>query len=152
MAETKRDVLRDVELQGTGYRLTVWELAGSPHMSTGQERLAYEFRNRAGEVLFAGDDFGCSPQDAIDSDDMLRGLLGFLTLRPGATDDDYFADYTDAQRAFAEGDAEELSMWALDNQEELESGPFPFVDWHAADDDDEELYFEGVNEPSTDAM
>jgi hypothetical protein len=45
------------------------------------------------------------------------GLLVFLTLRPGDTDDDYFAGYTADQRKFiASEDIDELQSWA----EELE--------------------------------
>ena len=86
--------------------------------------LAYEFRTPSGEVLFEGADYGCAPGHAIDSDDALRGLLGFLTLKPGDTDADYFTDYTEAQRAFAEGDAEELQMWSLEPGEGRNAWPF----------------------------
>jgi hypothetical protein len=74
-------------------------------------------------VIFEGEDFSCSPMIAIDSDDSLRSLLGFLTLKPGDTDRDYFDDYTPEQLAFAENEAESLSIWAL----ECECPQF--VDW-----------------------
>lgn len=32
----------------------------------------------------------CAPGTPIDSDECLRNILGFLTLRPGNTDPDYF--------------------------------------------------------------
>jgi hypothetical protein len=60
-------------------------------------------------ILFSGSDFGCSPMHAIDSDDTIAGLMGFLTLRPGDTDDEYFDNYTDAQRDYADHYAETLS-------------------------------------------
>lgn len=62
------------------------------------------------QPIFDGDDFGCSPCHAIDSDDMVRSLMGFLTLRPGDTDADYFAAYTPEQIAFCDHHAEALAM------------------------------------------
>ena len=110
------DVLRDVTLDGPegAFRLTTWERADGRCAPTGQELLAYELRGPDDAALFEGADFGASPCHAIDADETLRGLLGFLTLRPGDTDADYFARYTEAQLAFARGDAESLSMYADD--------------------------------------
>jgi general stress protein YciG len=109
------DVLRDVWIDGpAGHRLTVWSRADGRCAATGQELLAYELRAPSGKVLFAGSDFGASPCHAVDADETLRGLLGFLTLRPGDTDADYFEAYTPEQLAFARGDAESLSMYADD--------------------------------------
>jgi hypothetical protein len=58
--------------------------------------------------IFEGEDFSCSPMDAIDSDASVRALMGFLTLRPGDTDEEYFERYTPEQLAFAETHAESL--------------------------------------------
>jgi hypothetical protein len=44
----------------------------------------------------------------IDSDDAVKSVMGWLTLRPGDTDSDYFADYTAEQMAFCEQHAETL--------------------------------------------
>jgi len=57
---------------------------------------------------------------AIDSDASIGALLGFLTLRPGDTDAEYFENYTDRQREFCDTDAEALSIYAyqLENEEE----------------------------------
>lgn len=46
-------------------------------------------------LLFEGEDFA-TPR-AIDSDVCVCALMGFLTLRPGDTDAEYFATYTAAQ-------------------------------------------------------
>jgi len=98
-----------------GYTLVLWDDAPCcEYMS--QHRLRYLMADREGRVLFEGADFGCSPMHAIDSDECLRALLGFLTLKPGDTDDEYFSNYTKDQMAFAEGDAEELSLWAIDEE------------------------------------
>lgn len=78
----------------------------------GQSKLAYSFRPIDGEVLFEGDDFAGSPLHADDSDETLRSLVGFLTLRPGDTDREYFADYTPEQLALCRSGAEYLSLWA----------------------------------------
>jgi hypothetical protein len=60
-------------------------------------------------VVFEGADFGNSPMHAIDSDATVVGLMSFLTLRPGDTDAEYFANYTERQRDFASEHAESLS-------------------------------------------
>jgi hypothetical protein len=99
--------------------LITWET--HKRAATGQHLLGYSFTEEGREEpLFSGEDFGCSPMVAIDSDDALRCLLGFLTLRPGDTDDEYFSEYTQDQMAFAKGPAEELQMWALDDEPEGE--------------------------------
>lgn len=98
-----------------GYTLETWEIGR--HMRTGKELLAYRMCKPDGTVLFEGDDFGCSPMDAIDSDAALIALLGFLTLKPGDTDDEYFENYTPEQMEFAEGDAEELQLWGMEPQD-----------------------------------
>jgi hypothetical protein len=61
-------------------------------------------------VLFEGTDFAGSPMHADDSDDTIRSLMTFLTLKPGDTDADYFEGYTDAQRDYCSAHAEALSM------------------------------------------
>ena len=60
-------------------------------------------------TLFDGVDFCCSPLSAIDSDDTVAAVMGFLTLRPGDTDEEYFDDYTDTQRQYCEEHAESLA-------------------------------------------
>ena len=66
-------------------------------------------------LVFSGDDLGCSPLHAIDSDDSIFALLGFLTLKPGDTDQEYFDDYTDCQLDWCKsGRCEELSLMVYD--------------------------------------
>ncbi len=82
-----------------------------------QYRLAYKF-TKGRKVLFEGEDYGCSPGIAIDSQGALIGLLAFLTLKPGDTDREYFEDYTDEQLAFANsGDAQEIAMDVIEYEE-----------------------------------
>lgn len=93
--------LRHVRLE-TGHTLRTWDTGAS--RGTGmmaRTRIGYELRSPAGAVLFCGDDFAAGAAIAIDSDDALRGLCGFLFLRPGDTDREYFDGYTLEQLAFA---------------------------------------------------
>ncbi len=107
------ETLRHVRLDG--YTLQTWDTQRSDRM--GKTILRYEFKAPDGTVLFEGSDFACSPMICVDSDDCLRSLLGFLTLKPGDTDRDYFDNYTPAQMAFAEGPAESLSLWSMDDDD-----------------------------------
>lgn len=50
---------------------------------------------------------------AIDSEAMWESIWGFVTLRPGDTDSEYFSDYTPAMMAFAEGPAEAVAWEAV---------------------------------------
>jgi hypothetical protein len=120
-----KDVLRHVALDDTGYTLVVWDTHRQDQM--GKSILGYAFYEPGeDEPLFEGEDFGASPMDAIDSDETLRGLLGFLTLRPGDTDREYFESYTPRQMEFAESEAEELQMFGMEADSEYE--PPPLVD------------------------
>jgi len=65
-------------------------------------------------VLFEGEDFRSSPLHAVDSDETVEAILGFLTLRPGDTDSEYFVNYTDVQREFCSAHAEYLNVASLD--------------------------------------
>jgi hypothetical protein len=110
------DLLRAVDVEG--YQLRMWATTRTDWR--GQTRIRYEFKTPAGDVLFAGADFCGSPMRADDADETLRSLLGFLTLRPGDTDREYFDEYTPEQLAFANGPAEALQLWAMD---EIEDAP-----------------------------
>lgn len=98
----------------TSPRYHLWTYDTGDTMGTGQHRIAYVLkayhRNHKGklwrETLFAGEDFGTP--GVIDSDDCVAGIMGFLTLQPGDTDKEYFADYSERQKNFARGDAEYL--------------------------------------------
>jgi hypothetical protein len=50
-------------------------------------------------LLFDGSDFS-TPLNPSD-DRVIKDLLGFLTLKPGDTDDEYFSSYTEAQMEWA---------------------------------------------------
>jgi hypothetical protein len=110
------DHLRTIRLSADdGYRYTLTMRATSQVDSRGQTRIAYTLKCKAPEsgrkpytVLFEGDDYSGSPMHADDSDATVAGLLGFLSLKPGDTDPDYFDGYTTAQRLWAESHAEYL--------------------------------------------
>ena len=113
------NILRHVRLE-TGHTLRTFDTGRT---CGGKTMLRYTFADPSGALLFDGEDFGCSPLHAIDADATLRGLLGFLTLRPGDTDRDYFAHYSIAQWEFAESSAcDELQFFYS------EEGPGEFVD------------------------
>lgn len=80
--------------------------------------IGYELRIRENGnksiIMFKGEDFGCSPLHAIDSDATVKSLMTFLTLRPGDTDRDYFKNYTPGQLAYCSRHAESLSLCVLD--------------------------------------
>jgi hypothetical protein len=115
--------LRHVRLDG-GFTLRTWDTGQAT--GTGmmvRTRIGYELRGPCGAVLFQGTDFGPSPCHADDSDETLRALLGFLFLRPGDTDRDYFAGYSEAQLAFARSSECESLAWLYS-----EEGPGVFAE------------------------
>lgn len=99
--------------------------------SRGSERMGYRVRClrsrdtsfkgdrvfQPGQVIFQGEDFHGSPLHASDSDRTLGSLVGFLSLRPGDTDAEYFESYTDLQLAFADCFGEELSLISSELEE-----------------------------------
>src|SRR5262245_12842143 len=87
----------------------------------GQTRLAYAFLDN-GKVIFEGEDFAGSPLNADDSDVTVAALLGFLSLRPGDTDREYFHRYTPEQLDWAQQNGEELSLLAHELEERARCG------------------------------
>ncbi len=92
-----------------GCTLRLWDL--NTRDSLGKNKLGYELK--AGRmVIFAGEDFACSPMHAIDSLECVASILTFLTLKPGDTDREYFANYTESQMDWCtSSQAENLAMW-----------------------------------------
>lgn len=107
-----KELIRHVRLRyHPEYELKVWDTGRCDWR--GQTVLGYEFSDHQG-TIFAGEDFSGSPMNADDSDETLICLLGFLTLRPGDTDAEYFANYSDVQHHFAAYHAEELSIYGCE--------------------------------------
>lgn len=112
----KREVLK--RYRRNGFTLSMYET--DKRKSTGQEVLAYRLLDR-GKLVFEGSDFGCSPMHAIDSLDAVCALLGFLSLKPGDTDSEYFERYTPAEMEWCQSArCEELAMIQFELQERLE--------------------------------
>ena len=120
-----RDKIRTVHFRpyrkgmGPSFTLTVFDTGQT--IMQGKARLAYTLamsENRHRTIIFEGDDFGCSPMHAIDSDAAVSGLMGFLTLRPGDTDAEYFEHYTEAQRRYCDQYAETLACEVMTRFEE----------------------------------
>jgi hypothetical protein len=84
-----------------------YELMVQSKIASGSNKGYGAFGNKC-KVIFEGEDF--ATPGAVDSDDAIRGLMGFLTLKPGDTDKDYFKNYTPTQRRFADQYAEDLQM------------------------------------------
>lgn len=106
-----KDILREIDFDcGPGFHLITWDTHRRPTAprSICETYIGYELRT-GDEVLFTGEDFLCSPLHAIDSDKSMACLMGFLTLRPGDTDEEYFKDYTQAQLDYCQEYAEALS-------------------------------------------
>lgn len=118
---TTREVLRVIRFSpyrkghGPVFRLKTWDtgrtIGGKNCVGY---RLSMGMPNIVGNppvwtVLFEGEDFGCSPLHAIDSDACVAGIMGFLTLRPGDTDREYFDSYTPEQLEYCQQHAEALA-------------------------------------------
>lgn len=103
--------LRDLNIDK--YRLFLYDTYKQDRL--GKSILGYFFYDPKGFLLFSGEDFGCSPLHSIDSDEAVRSLLSFLTLRPGDTDADYFENYTENQLDFAQSiDCETMQFYTTD--------------------------------------
>lgn len=126
----EEDLLRYVYLD-LGYRLATWDT----HMQRGNHHyIGYRLINKNGVVIFQGTDFGVPFSMSIDGDDTLRQLMGFLTLRPGDTDDEYFENYSPVQQEFAEKDAEEMNHWGMPEDQFDDDYPAPkFKDLYPSD-------------------
>lgn len=120
MPLTRANRLRTVRLTpyrkglGPTFTLVTWDSGRRDHRGT--TTIGYELRQRDDKttsILFSGEDFNASPMYADDSDKALAALLGFLTLRPGDTDRDYFDAYTPAQLEYCDQHAEALSCEAV---------------------------------------
>lgn len=116
------DTLRSVRLEpyaagrGPVFYLVTWDTGRAD--GRGQTIIGYRLQSRRSRLaprpvtLFEGEDFAGSPLHADDSDATLAALLSFLTLRPGDTDAEFFANYTAEQLAFCAEHAEALGYEA----------------------------------------
>lgn len=74
-----------------------------------------ELRTRDG-VIFPRESswVGIPGYQTIDGRHAKESVVALFCLKPGDTDDDFFADYTEAQLDFVNRYAEELFLWKLD--------------------------------------
>jgi len=99
--------------EGANFTLSLYATDGRDWR--GQSRLGYRLHIRENgqtRCLFEGGNFFPSPLHADDSDAALLGLLEFLTLRPGDTDEEYFDAYTAEQLEYCSLHAEFLNYAA----------------------------------------
>ncbi len=90
--------------------------------------IQYEL-TRDGKVLFSGNDIGCSPLHAIDSDITMLTLMSFLCVVRGGVDSEYFDSYNDEQMVFMEGEANDLMQVAAESfQEAARHLGYDFID------------------------
>lgn len=80
--------------------------------------MAYKaFRN--GELLFEGNDYKPAPSHNCDSLEAIVDLLGFLTVKEGDTDPDYFKNYTPAQIEWTKtSDCEDVLLLVADFEDD----------------------------------
>ena len=87
------------------FSLELYEVPGQ------SERMGYTLRQHdrgKTTVIFDGRDFRPSPLHAWDSAETIAAIMGFLTLRSGDTDREYFDNYTAEQIEFRDSHAEAL--------------------------------------------
>jgi hypothetical protein len=95
--------------QYVGYKLTMREHYNSTCSAKSGVRHLAKWYAHPEVVLFEGEDFRCSPLHGQDSDEAVKSLMNFLTCRPGDTDAEYFAKYTELQLDYCSQHAEVLS-------------------------------------------
>jgi hypothetical protein len=105
------DLLRDVDLDG--FRLQIMDENSTKN---GKAQIRAILFDQEGRMLFE-EIIGCSPLHSVDSDAAVRSAIGFLTLRPGDTDPEYFDDYTRRQLAWADEHGEQLSIYAWEDED-----------------------------------
>lgn len=105
-----RTVRFSVYTNGPKFTLHLWDTHQRDEY--GKFVLAYQLlMHESGKttVIFEGADYCCASGFTVDSNVAVEGIMGFLTLRPGDTDDEYFENYTQIQKDFCENYAEDLA-------------------------------------------
>lgn len=110
-----------LEGKGPTFTLRVFELGGrdsSIHHTNVGYKLTMTEGNKS-TVIFEGDDVGIPNHTAIDSDDAVNHIMGWLTLREGDTDSEFFENDTEIQKEYRNNHAESLSMEVMNRFGEL---------------------------------
>ena len=111
-------------IQGKGpiYILTLYE--PPPPLdrdSAGRWGVGYTLERKEGGkkmLLFDSDTNGIAYAHlSVDSDERAHDVMGWLTLKPGDTDEEFFNKYTPEQREWAESEAEELGYTVMSRWE-----------------------------------
>jgi hypothetical protein len=92
-------LMRKFMWKGYKVSLSLYELTNS--VGIGRHRIGYRMLWKS-KLIFEGRDFGPSPLHAIDSRETALEVMGFLCLRKGDTDKEYFSEYTALQTAWSE--------------------------------------------------
>jgi hypothetical protein len=92
-------MLRGVRVVGK-YYLFLWDTF---QRHGNHNYVGYRFVAPDGSVLFQGTDYGIPQQEAIDSDEVLLGLLRWFTYKPNEQDADE-SDFTPQQLEFMDSD------------------------------------------------
>lgn len=105
-----------------GFRLDLYD-GGKVHYGGPQHEVRAVFYEVGNRVPIFNFTFGCSPMDAIDSRKCAESAVGWLSLRPGDTDSEFFESggswelmTADLGRAldFQQTHAETVSAWVRD--------------------------------------
>jgi len=117
------------EGKGPCFVLSLFDLdqdVARPYARPGKHMLGYKLEQCTPEknttdtptdrtLLFAGQDFGCSPLHPIDGDETIQAIMSFLTLVPGDVEAGYFDTMDPRQAAYtldhAEALAAEVAAW-----------------------------------------
>lgn len=117
------DIIRRVRFSpyrkgfGPRFALTIWDTHKKDKYD-GKAILGYRLR-QGRKTIFQGENYSPSPCWAIDGNESLKGLMSFLTLKPGDTDREYFDKYTKEQLEFAANHAEALESEVYDRFGEI---------------------------------
>lgn len=105
------------EWEQDGFRVEL--LPFGRHPVSNKMRISFELRDN-GKLIFKGDEFFLSPMYQFNQDEAVMELLGFLTLQPGDTDDEYFKDYTPEQLEWCKSSRADDLRYILNDFEDPE--------------------------------
>jgi hypothetical protein len=95
------------------YRLDDSHVLHVERVTPGGGRISWHYVLECrGVVIFDASDF--ATPDYTTYGDAARGLMGFLTLMPGDTDDEYFDSYTADQLTWRDEHAEEMALFGME--------------------------------------
>lgn len=105
-----------IELEKNGFRLEMQLISNSNR----REKYRYQFWDDelSGTLpLFCGSDYECP--SGYSEKKKVTGIIGFISLKPGDTDKEYFDKYTPKQMEWCKsGRAEELAMMVIEMEEQ----------------------------------